>query len=129
MHDYYCNITATDIPHPLAAYVSFEKLTEDYKAYICAVKKFTGPYTFNQAKKFDEWIQAMNEELFALESTHTWSIYSLPPEKHAIGCRLVYKTKLNADGNLERYKARLVAKGYTQQECVDLLTHFLMLLK
>lgn len=90
LHDYYCNITATDVPHPLAAYVSYERLTEDYKAYICAVTKFSEPSAFNQAKKFDEWLQAMNEELIALESTHTWDICSLPPDKRAIGCRWVY---------------------------------------
>lgn len=119
LHDYYCNMTETDIPYPLAAYMSYNQLTADYKAYICAVTQFAEPTTFKQAKRFDEWIQAMNEELLALESTHTWSICSLPPDKRAIGCKWVYKTKLNADGSLERYKARLVAKGYTQQEGID----------
>lgn len=31
----------------------------------------------------------------------------------------MYKVKLNADGNVERYKARLVAKGYNQLEGFD----------
>ena len=56
----------------------------------------------------------MNEELISLENTHTWDIVSLPENKHAIGCKWVYKVKLNADGTLKRYKARLVAKGYTK---------------
>lgn len=60
-----------------------------------------------------------NEELLALESTHTWDIVSLPSDKHAIGCKWVYKVKLNADETLERYKARLVAKGYTQKEGIN----------
>ncbi|KAG7597976.1 Retrotransposon Copia-like N-terminal [Arabidopsis suecica] len=124
LHDYFVNMTATDIPHPLAAYMSYERLTDDYKAYICAVTQFAEPSSFHQAKKFDEWVKAMNEELIALESTHTWSIVSLPQNKRPIGCKWVYKTKLNADGSLERYKARLVAKGYTQQEGVDFVDTF-----
>lgn len=66
----------------------------------------------------------MNEELIALESTHTWSICSLPHDKCAIGYKWVYKTNLNADRTLECYKARLVAKGYTQQEGVDFVNTF-----
>lgn len=124
LHDYYCNMSATDIPYPLASYVTYERLSDEYKHYICAVTNFSEPTTFNQAKKFDEWIKAMNEDLLALKSTHTWSICSLPSDKRAIGCKWVYKTKLNADGSLERYKARLVAKGYTQQEGVDFVDTF-----
>uniref|UniRef100_A0A2N9HC01 Reverse transcriptase Ty1/copia-type domain-containing protein n=1 Tax=Fagus sylvatica TaxID=28930 RepID=A0A2N9HC01_FAGSY len=55
----------------------------------------------------------------ALEANNTWTLTHLPPGKHPIGCKWVYKVKLKADGSLERYKARLVAKGYTQQEGLD----------
>uniref|UniRef100_A0A2N9GPT0 Reverse transcriptase Ty1/copia-type domain-containing protein n=1 Tax=Fagus sylvatica TaxID=28930 RepID=A0A2N9GPT0_FAGSY len=46
-------------------------------------------------------------------------ITDLPPGKHPIGCKWVYKVKLKADGSSERYKARLLAKGYSQQEGLD----------
>jgi hypothetical protein len=32
---------------------------------------------------------------------------------------LVYKTKCDSNGNIERFKARLVAKGFTQREGID----------
>lgn len=38
-----------------------------------------------------------------------------PSDIHPIGCRYVFKLKLNADVTIDKYKARLVAKGYTQQ--------------
>lgn len=124
LHDYYCNMTETNIPYPLASYLSYNQLSDGYKAYICSVSLFPEPSSFTQAKKFDEWIKAMNEELLALEANDTWEICSLPSGKHAIGCKWVYKVKLNADGTLERYKAWLVAKGYTQQEGIDFVETF-----
>ena len=121
LQDYYCNVAESDtkIPYPLSAYMSYDSLSDDYKAYICAIALIPEPTSFTQAKRFDEWLQAMNEELIALESTGTWTVCSLPSGKHAIGCKWVYKIKINPDGTIERYKARLVAKGYTQEEGID----------
>ncbi|GJW56814.1 retrovirus-related pol polyprotein from transposon TNT 1-94 [Tanacetum coccineum] len=57
-------------------------------------------------------------EVDALESNSTWELLTLPPEKKAIGCKLVYKTKYNSDDTVERHKARLVIYGNKQQEAV-----------
>ncbi|KAM1687924.1 hypothetical protein ACFX2K_035834 [Malus domestica] len=37
----------------------------------------------------------------------------------AIGVKWVYKTKKNANGEVERYKARLVANGYSQRARIN----------
>ena len=66
----------------------------------------------------------MRVELEAMEANQTWSIVPLPPGKHTIGCKWMYKIKFRSDGSVEHYKARLVAKGYTQQEGVDYLETF-----
>ncbi|KAM2116752.1 hypothetical protein ACFX1R_010393 [Malus domestica] len=61
----------------------------------------------------------MSEELQALEENCTWSILQLPPGKKAVGSHWVYKTKLKADGSIERHKARLVARSFTQTLGID----------
>lgn len=43
--------------------------------------------SFHQARHIDEWLQALNKELIALDSTYTWTIFSLQPDKHDIGTR------------------------------------------
>jgi len=42
-----------------------------------------------------------------------------PPNDNLVGCKWVYKLKLNSDGSISRYKARLVAKGFHQQAGID----------
>ena len=43
----------------------------------------------------------MAEELIALEEKKTWSITSLPPGKHAVGSRWIFKTKFKSDGTID----------------------------
>lgn len=57
----------------------------------------------------------MDAELEALSDNQTWILTELPQGKRPIGCKWVYKVKLNPDGSVERYKARLVTKGFNQQ--------------
>lgn len=66
----------------------------------------------------------MNIEIQALIQNNTWDIIDLPKNEKPIGCRWVYKVKLNAHGTLERYKASLVAKGFTQTEGKDFFDTF-----
>jgi len=61
----------------------------------------------------------MDAKIAALEANNNGTITSLPPNKHPIGCKWVYKIKYKADRSIERYKARLVAKGFTQKKGLD----------
>lgn len=50
---------------------------------------------------------------------NTWELVELLRGKPVIGCKCLYKLKINADGAIEKLKAMFVAKGYTQKEWID----------
>ncbi|KAM1010062.1 hypothetical protein TB1_044704 [Malus domestica] len=77
------------------------------------------PAIYKSALKSPLWLSAMEEELAALKTQHTWSLVSLPHNKNLVGCKWVFKLKRHADGTISRYKARLVAKGFNQEEGID----------
>ncbi|GMJ03309.1 cysteine-rich RLK (RECEPTOR-like protein kinase) 8 [Hibiscus trionum] len=61
----------------------------------------------------------MEQEIKALKENQTWTMEHLPPGKHAIDSKWIYKIKYRSDGQIERFKARLFAKGFTQIEGLD----------
>lgn len=107
MKDYVCNL------------VSFESLPYTHRSLLAHTSSIKEPDSYAQASTDPNWIQAMKLELQALENNNTWDIVTLPPGKKSIGCKWVFKTKLKADGSIERFKARLVAKGFNQKYGID----------
>ncbi|KAL0297014.1 UNVERIFIED_CONTAM: Retrovirus-related Pol polyprotein from transposon RE1 [Sesamum radiatum] len=119
LNDYVCHCTCNSdsacIPSTFSpAHISF----------VALLSSMQEPRTYYQASKDDKWVEAMNQELTALEKNDTWDLVELPPGKKAIGSRWVFKLKLNPDGSVQRHKARLVAKGYNQIEGVDYFDSF-----
>ncbi|KAJ4817458.1 polyprotein [Rhynchospora pubera] len=77
------------------------------------------PTTFEEAADKKEWQQAMKNELVAVEQNKTWQLVEPPADRNIIGVKWVYKTKIGADGSIQKHKARLVAKGYAQKFGID----------
>ena len=49
----------------------------------------------------------------------TWQLVDKPQGRKVIGVKWVFRTKLNADGSINKHKPRLVVKGYAQIFGVD----------
>ena len=75
--------------------------------------------SFEEAVRDKKWQTAMNEEIEAIDRNNTWELAELPKGSQPIGVKWVFKKKMNAQGEIERYKARLVAKGYKQKAGID----------
>ncbi|KAA3464113.1 pleiotropic drug resistance protein 3-like [Gossypium australe] len=52
-------------------------------------------------------------------------VRGIKPISKVIGVKWIYKTKLNADGSINRLKDRLVTKGFSQQYGVNYVETFL----
>ena len=133
LRDFHCHLlTSSQIndqsslstPYPLSNHLSYNSLSPSYKHLILNIPTQHEPQFYHQIVPFAHWRRAMKEELDAMEANHTWSMVSIPPGKHSIGYRWIYKVKYKSDGIVDRYKARLVAKGYTKQEGIDFIETF-----
>nr|GEW00239.1 uncharacterized mitochondrial protein AtMg00810-like [Tanacetum cinerariifolium] len=93
-----------------------------YLIYYTFSKKCNDPESFVDGITCDQsayWRESMENELNSMSKNNVWELAELPKGVKLVGCKWVYKTKLDPNENVERYKARLVAKGYTQKEGVD----------
>ncbi|KZV20191.1 cyanohydrin beta-glucosyltransferase-like [Dorcoceras hygrometricum] len=87
------------------------------------------PRSVKTALQQTEWRAAMLDELAALNHNQTWTLVPRAPHMHVVGSKWVFKTKLKADGTLDRLKARLVAKGYHQIDGIDYVETFSPVIK
>ncbi|OWY96470.1 Copia protein, partial [Phytophthora megakarya] len=72
------------------------------------------PRNYGEAMKSSmrkKWIDAMKAEIAALEANDVWTFERRTPKRHVLHAKWVFKTKMTADGEIERYKARLLACG------------------
>jgi hypothetical protein len=61
----------------------------------------------------------MVEEMESLQKNETWDLFKLPSGRNLVGSKWVFKKKMNATGQVEKFESRLVAKGYSQFKGVD----------
>ena len=53
-----------------------------------------------------------------MDHNEVWDLVELPKDCKRVGCKWVFKTKHDSNGNIKRHKARLITKGFTQKDGV-----------
>ena len=66
----------------------------------------------------------MDEEIQCIEKNQTWELVDVPKGKDVINVKWIYKTKQDADGNVQNHKARMVSIGFTHQPDIDFNKNF-----
>lgn len=94
-------------------------VTPTFYYFMASLNLVPDHVSFQQAIQHPHWIEAMNQELTAVEGNKTWTVTTLPAGKKAIGCKCLYKTKYSPNGSIERYKSRLVVLGCKQVYSID----------
>lgn len=61
----------------------------------------------------------MKKEYKSMQDNKVLELVPLPEGVKTIGCKWIFKTKHDSNGNVERYKAFLVDKEYTQNAWID----------
>ena len=105
--------------HPISNFISYEKLSPGYKAFVTSLTNIPIPSNVYEALQNPEWKKAIEDEVCALEKNETWELTDLPKGKNPVGCKWIFTIKYKANGDIDRFKARLVAKGFTQSYGID----------
>ena len=81
----------------------------DYKVYNTEEFQMEDdPTSFEEAMRNDhssKWLEAMEDEMKSMNANKVWNLEIIPKGATTVGCKWVYKTKLDSQGNIERYKA------------------------
>ena len=98
------------------------------RAYVSIDRsKSPDPTTFEESQNSPyakHWMEAMEKEINDLAAQNTWKLVDLPPNRQALKGRWVFKTKIGANGEIEKYKARWVVKGFLQKFGIDFTETF-----
>ena len=90
-----------------------------HRNYLAIISKVAEPRFFHETVQDPKCIEAMTNEINALEENNTSSVESLPSGKKPINCKWAFKVKYKYNGSIERYKARLVIRGDGKIEGFD----------
>ena len=52
-----------------------------------------------------KWQETMEAEMNSMNTNDVWDLEEISNRAKTVGCEWVYKTKLDSQGNIERYKA------------------------
>jgi hypothetical protein len=92
-------------------------ISNDYEVYVSEEIQMEGDPTFfkkaMRSAHSSKWLDVMEDEMRSMSVNKVWELKEIPKGAKTVGCKWVYKTKCDSNGNIERFKARLVTKGFT----------------
>ena len=77
------------------------------------------PSSYHQALRLTHWKKAMQDEMDALHTNHTWALVPKTSDMNLVNSKWIFKVQTQFDGTIDRYKAKLVARGFTQLPGLD----------
>ena len=63
----------------------------------------------------ERWLKAMKSKMDSVYDNQIWTLVDPHEGVKPIGCKWVFKRKIDMEGNMITYKARLVAKVHKQR--------------
>ncbi|GJZ11190.1 ribonuclease H-like domain-containing protein [Tanacetum coccineum] len=112
-------ILSSNVKYGIEKYVSYSRLCSVNMCFAVSLNKSIEPTCLAEALSDPNWVEAMNNEIEALNKNNTWAVCDLPVGIKPIGSKWIWKIKYKASGDIEIYKARLVAKGFSKKEGFD----------
>ncbi|RDX91841.1 putative mitochondrial protein, partial [Mucuna pruriens] len=89
------------VKYPISQFVRIDHLFVQHQSFTIAIDAIKAPTSVQEALKDENWVQAMKEEMEALEKNSTWEIVDRPKDKRVVGYRWIYTVKCKSDGTLE----------------------------
>ncbi|RDY11210.1 hypothetical protein CR513_04163, partial [Mucuna pruriens] len=103
-----------DVKYHISQFVYANHFFVQHQSFIVVIDAIKTPTSVRESLKDENCVQAMKEEMKALEKNLNWEIINRLKDKRVVGCRWIYNMKCKFDGTL-----KLVAKGYTQTYGID----------
>ena len=54
----------------------------------------------------------MDDEMSSIVKNNTWVLTDLPQGSKPLGCKWIFKNKMNVNGTINKFKSRLVIQGF-----------------
>ncbi|GJY30251.1 ribonuclease H-like domain-containing protein [Tanacetum coccineum] len=99
-----------NVKYGIEKVVNYSELSIKNFVFTISLNKIHEPFTYVEAIKDSRWVDAMNQEIEALNRNKTWKITKLPSNRKAIESKWIWKVNYKASCEVERFKARLVTK-------------------
>lgn len=106
-------------PYPLSHYVTSDKFSPSYKAFLATITIDSKPSQFLRLYLIFPSERLYNVKFRLWKETTLVILLICPLTRRLLGCKQVYKIKRNDDGSIGHYKSRLAILGNTLVEGLD----------